>query len=332
MNVDFLAGATDVIECFVRELGLLQVQLRAEETRAAEIAEATRTEAATETGLSVLWVTKTALEVTRQRLAQERTAKKTLQHEISTLKMSIQKEQERHKAREAQLEEKVAQLKSNLEEREEALSVIKNDLRTAHQDSETAQSELSQMKTRLAACDSTNLHLHHMRFQFEAAADEQRAHFYTRLAVRDRDLNTTHKQLRLLRHAASAARSSAAIFRARLKTANRNHKTATGKLKLEQAAHEELKFTCRQLIEIVEALEAAACINKIETRHWHATSECKYQKKYEKAKDKNQELKTKLVKLSAEQGSTGAGKRSKKRKAEGELVQPDNKRRVRHSM
>ncbi|KAJ6551873.1 hypothetical protein B0H19DRAFT_1159302 [Mycena capillaripes] len=330
MNADFLAGATDVIDCFVRELGFLQVHLKAEEARAAEIAEATRNECISETGLSVLWVTKTALEVTRQRLAHERSAKKNLQRELATLKTSILQEQERHKAREAHLEEKVAQLQGNLEEREEAFC-IKNDLCTACQDSATAQSELIQMKSRLAACDSMNMHLYRTHLQFEAAADEQLAHIYSRLAVRDRDLNATRKQLVFLRHATAVVRSNAIMARARYKKVNKNRKAAMEKLRLEQAAHEELKFTCRQLIEIVETLEAVANMNKFENGQSHTASGCKYQKKHEKATAKNQALKTKLFELSADQEARRTGKVSTKRKAEGELVQRDNKRRVRDS-
>ncbi|KAJ7681072.1 hypothetical protein DFH06DRAFT_1315803 [Mycena polygramma] len=330
MNSDFLAGATEVVECFARELSILQIQLKAEETRAAaaEAIEPARNEA--EGGFSLLWVTKTALEVTRQRLAQERMAKKSVQREMAALKIAMRKEEEKSKAREAALAQTAESLQVQLQERDSHIIMIDDVLRIARDDKARIETELRDTKSRLAACEETNLHLHRTRLHLEVAVDQQLARAYTQVAQRDMELRTMRKELRVVKHAALSARSTTDLIRARYKMARRNHKATRQKLRGEQDAHEELKFTCRQLIDLVEGLEAAAAADKLEKQHSHADFTCKYKARYKKTKAKNCELRMKLVEVD-EAKENGNAVDSKKRKASGQMEQ-QKKRRVRFSV
>ncbi|KAJ6476474.1 hypothetical protein C8R47DRAFT_1141540 [Mycena vitilis] len=346
MNSEFLAGATEVVECFARELSILQTQLKAEERRAAaELIEPVKNEA--EGGFSLLWVTKTALEVRRQRLAQERMAKKSVQRELAALKIAMRQEQEKVKAREAASAQTAESLQVQLQERDLHIIMIDDVLRIAQDDKARIETELRDANLRFAACEETNLHLHCTRTHLEVAGDQQLARAYTQVAQRNMELRTTRKELRVMKHAAMGARSTTELIRARSKMARRNHKATRQKLRGEQDAHEELKFTCRQLIDLVEGLEAAA---EAETVNWHrkldvanlqpqlekqqshVDSTCKYKARYKKTKALNRELRMKLVEVDeAKENENENGVASKKRKASGEIEQ-QKKRRARFSV
>ncbi|KAJ7681068.1 hypothetical protein DFH06DRAFT_1164950 [Mycena polygramma] len=221
--------------------------------------------------------------------------------------------------------------------------MIDDVLRIARDDKARIETDLRDAKSRLAACEETNVvcpcdipsalldpwkHLHRTRLHLEVAGDQQLARAYTQVAQRDMELRTTRKELRVVKHAALSARSTTDLIRARYKMARRNHKAMRQKLRSEHAAHEELKFTCRQLIDLVEGLEAAAAADK-EQRQSHADT-CKFKAKYKKTKAQNRELRTKLVEVD-EAKENGNAVDSKKRKASGEMEQ-QKKRRVRFSV
>ncbi|KAJ7860171.1 hypothetical protein B0H13DRAFT_2672135 [Mycena leptocephala] len=372
MNASFFAGAGDVIECFVRELGILQASLKAEEVRAA------RDE--TEAEVSILWVTKTALAVTRQRFALERAAKKSLQRDLTSAKTEVCQEMvkfralsDRSSVREAELEQEIAKLRAALHERDEELLLvrrsfgiynlfltdykIKNDLSKAHQDTMKVQAKLAKTKLRLdeqtrrtqvakEECAAAAVHLEDdknpaagpdiTRARLETREAEikcvraELGQVHARIAARDQELRLTSKRLRMAQRDAVGARSMMAMMRTRYATSKRSNIALKDKLKIEKASHEELKLTCRQLIVIVEAAEAGASAETVEHSHSHGTSECKYQKKYMKAKAKNGKLEMKLAALNAEHESP-LGSGSKKRKMEDGMEPQKNPRRIRYS-
>ncbi|KAJ7693248.1 hypothetical protein B0H14DRAFT_3045594 [Mycena olivaceomarginata] len=330
MNADVLAGASDVIECFVKELAVLQGHIKAEETRLraarAEADEATRDQE--ELGLSLMCVTKIALDMTRQRLAKERTAKK---REALEARERHRIYAERAAETERDLREKLANLQAALDERNEELGIAKKDLHAARQDTLKARSELVELKSHSDNCertaddDTTQLGLNHTLKEKDGELEavlKEMVQAHAQMAVRDEELERTRKQLRFAVRTAAGARSTAAISRARQKTARMNCKATKEELKNEQAAHEELKLTCRQLIDILEAPEEAVKADKTKSPHSRDKTGCKYKTKYKMLKAKTRGLQTKSSDLGA---TVEAGFR--KRKVDGEMEQ-QNKQRI----
>ncbi|KAJ7788965.1 hypothetical protein B0H14DRAFT_2946494 [Mycena olivaceomarginata] len=329
MNADVLAGASDVIECFLKELAVLQGHIKAEETRLraarAEADEATRDQE--ELGLSLMCVTKIALDVTRQRLAQERTARK---REALEARERHRIDAERAAETERDLREKLANLRAALDERNEEVAITKKYLHAARQDTLKAQSlqqlglnhtlkekdgELEAVRSILRSrpCRPGLTHDQVLKEMVQAHAQ---------MAVRDEELERTRKQLRSVVRTAAGARSIAAISRARQKTSRMNCRATKEEPKKEQVAHEELKLTCRQLIDIIEAPEEAAKADKTKSPHSHDETGCKYKTKYKRLKAETRGLQTKSSDLGATV-ETG----SRKRKVDGEMEQ-QNKQRI----
>ncbi|KAJ7853379.1 hypothetical protein B0H13DRAFT_2673663 [Mycena leptocephala] len=213
----------------------------------------------------------------------------------------------------------------------------KNDLSKAHQGAAKVQAKLAKTKLRLAEqtrrtqvaqeeCAAAAVHLGPdiTRARLETREAEikcvraELGQVHARIAARDQELRLTSKRLRMAQRDAVGARSQAEQY------------SAQRQLKIEKASHEELKLTCRQLIVIVEAAEAGASAETVEHSHSHGTSECKYQKKYMKAKAKNGKLEMKLAALNAEHESP-LGSESKKRKMEDGMEPQKNPRRIRYS-
>ncbi|KAJ7723926.1 hypothetical protein B0H16DRAFT_1786699 [Mycena metata] len=387
MNPDFLAGAVDVIDCFVRELGVLQTQLKEEETRIGREDNAAQEERE-DLELSVLEITKTALVVTRERLAKERSTKKSLQREM----VSIQAEA--HMLREklqtlSEGKDKVlarnAELQETIDERHGQIRAMENALSVARQDTVKAETELASANSRLAALkqELSELvcyficHEHaspspknpqktsealgedrrkNVQLKSEgkpeekervqcAHAEEELAHTREELAqanaklnAHDQQLAMMQKKLRMSQKDTAAANSTSAKIRSRCQVLNTHHKLAKQKSKAEYAAlqqeHEALKVTTRELIEIVEAHEAAAEKNK----DAHSAANCTYHAKYKKVKAENKELCLRLSEsnskmVSTIQGGSGSLKRKTEEDENGEsgLHDDGRRRRVRFS-
>ncbi|KAF7332829.1 hypothetical protein MVEN_02387700 [Mycena venus] len=313
-----LAGASDVIQCFLKELAILQANLKAEEVRAVEAETAKVRRDNEEVGLSVLWVTKTALEVTRKRLANEREAKKVLQLEVREAQNRYKALAERAASKEHEIEEKLARLQAALDERTEELWITKQDLRAARQETAIVHLELAKVKSlsnehELKAAEATSAHhglirnLNVRDAELELVCEEL-AQVHNQMVVRDEELNKTRKKLRLALRNASNARSIAVVTYARHKMARRDRKVA------KRGAQNQ---TCRELIGIVETLEAAAATAMKMDGHSHVDGDCKYQKKYIRLKVRNSELEMSLAEMN-KVDADNLRSRKRKRKARDE--------------
>ncbi|KAJ7701617.1 hypothetical protein B0H14DRAFT_3032124, partial [Mycena olivaceomarginata] len=275
-----------------------------------------------------VYVTTFWLDVTRQRLAQERTARK---REALEARERHRIDAERAAETERDLREKLANLRAALDERNEEVAITKKYLHAARQDTLKAQSELAELKSRSDNCertaddDTTQLGLNHTLKGKDGELESRLTHdqvlkemvqAHAQMAVRDEELERTRKQLRSVVCTAAGARSIAAISRARQKMSRMNCRATKEELKKEQAAHEELKLTCRQLIDIIEAPEEAAKADKTKSPHSHDETGCKYKTKYKRLKAETRGLQTKSSDLGAtvEPGS-------RKRKVDGEMEQ-----------
>ncbi|KAJ7232331.1 hypothetical protein B0H12DRAFT_1328099 [Mycena haematopus] len=323
MNSQFIAGASDVIECFVRELAALQNHLKEEKARAAR-AEA-QADDEEEIGYSILWVTQTALDVTRQRLAKERAAKKVLQQEASEARSRYRVLAEGAAEKERMLEEVLAFLtmkprpRFTLAQRvahlQAALGELNEELRIARQDLYATRQENTKMQLELE-----------LQAQIVKAGDRDLGRELSQAHTHQKEqLSTARQQLRFALRQAAGARSIAAMTYERHNVAKRNRESAKQALKKERAAHEELKLTCRQLIDLVETLEGAA--KAMESRHFHEGAECEYQKKYKRLKQRTQEREAKLAEFRAELSADV--KAGRKRKAN-DMERQKSKRRITH--
>ncbi|KAJ7351166.1 hypothetical protein DFH08DRAFT_96747 [Mycena albidolilacea] len=211
----------------------------------------------------------------------------------------------------------------------EELGIMKENLHAARQDTLKARSELAELKSRsdnyerMADDNTTQLGLNHTLKEkdeeLEAVLKEM-VQAHAQMAVRDEELERTRKQLRFAVRTAAGARSIAAISRARQKTARMNCKATKEELKREQAAHEELKLTWRQLIDIIEASEEAPKADKTKSPHSHDETGCKYKTKYKMLKAETRGLQTKSPDLDATIEA-----RSRKRKVDGEMEQQNER-------
>ncbi|KAJ7111746.1 hypothetical protein C8R44DRAFT_798573 [Mycena epipterygia] len=137
-------------------------------------------------------------------------------------------------------------------------------------------------------------------------------------------------RLRLARQDAANSYSIASNLRIRSRIASRSQRVTRKRLRAKndtlQTAHEELQLTCRQLIDLVEGLQAERS-NIDDVVH-------KLRKKYEKNKDEKRALKAKLARLEEEKenGLNMGGARPAKRKAEADLDQTGQKQKKRVSM
>ncbi|KAJ7168927.1 hypothetical protein C8R46DRAFT_1092876 [Mycena filopes] len=325
MNPDFLAGAADVIDCFVHELGVLQGQLKEEGKRLSRSTEAAQdSEEDGNLELSVLAITKTALMVTRERLAKERDARKSLERELKALKEGVRGLRDGFKALAAQKDEMVAtntdllqlidERDSKLRELADAVCLARKDALEAQTERDAADSrlatvtkELSDLKTSAAAekeqarKDADAAKLQAQEDLRSAQQDEQKrlsdrtnvllAQSSTRLTARDQQLVVARKKLGL-------ARSMTAKVRAQYQLLSGHHKSTKERLKAalvaERGEHEELKVTTRELIDLVEVLEAAVHKNW----HSHSAENCKYQAKYLTVKAEKKDLKRRLSEAS----------------------------------
>ncbi|KAJ7036946.1 hypothetical protein C8F04DRAFT_1393938 [Mycena alexandri] len=157
-----------------------------------------------------------------------------------------------------------------------------------------------------------------------------------RITANDQQLAVTRKKLRLAQKNAAAAHSMTAKIRSRWQLLNTRHKLTRLKSKAEYAAlreeHETLKVTTRQLIDIVEGLEAAAEKNE----DLHSAANCTYHAKYKKVKAENKALNLRLSETNLKTFSTTkVGSGGLKRKTEEEtgsgLHGDRRKRRVKFS-
>ncbi|KAJ6448448.1 hypothetical protein C8R45DRAFT_1046292 [Mycena sanguinolenta] len=340
MNSQFLAGASDIIECFVRELRVLQRDLKAEEVRATSAEAAAKED--DEMGLSVLGMTQTALEITRQRLANQRSANKILERASKEAQAKIQALAEKAAEKELELKEKVQRIEAALNERNGELETAKQDLSIAHKDNAKLMLELVKQKSRVKegvnevrcplckSCVSCPI----LGFaQIVEAKDKdfkrvskELLQARVQMELQKGQLSVNRRQLRHLSRQASGARSIAAMATARHNMARQMRQKAKQELQCEQAAHEELKETCRELIELVEnfQLHEVEGDDSRESRHSHEEVQCKYQRKYRKLKQRIREQQENSAELSANVG-VSAGK---KRKSTETPDQPKNKRRT----
>ncbi|KAF8155204.1 hypothetical protein K438DRAFT_2026477 [Mycena galopus ATCC 62051] len=297
MKSEFLAGASNVLGCFIKELAVLQSQLKEEEVRAATEENAEGRQDEEEMGFSILWVTQTALEVTRQRLAKERTAKKALQREAKKAQQKYRVAADRAAQKERELEERLAHLQTALDERNEQLQSLKQDLLVARDDTAQVQSELAALKNRTEerANDDTNaeavlMQILKAREEDPEPVSKELSEARTQMELRDEQFNSMRKQFRFASRKAAASASTAAMTHARYSRAKREREAAKEELKDERARHEALKLTCREMKDLVEALEEA-----VKTRrscHCHGKIECKFEKKYRKLKERTRGLET----------------------------------------
>ncbi|KAJ6447371.1 hypothetical protein C8R45DRAFT_1043105 [Mycena sanguinolenta] len=330
MNSQFLAGASDIIECFVRELRVLQRDLKAEEVRATSAEAAARED--DEMGLSVLGITQTALEITRQRLANQRSANKVLEQASKEAQAKIQALAEKAAEKELELKEKVQSIEAALNERNGELETAKQDLSIAHKDNAKLMLELVKQKSRVKEgvnevrcplCKSCIVEAKDKDFK---RVSKELLQTRVQMELQKGQLSVNHRQLRHLSRQASGARSVAAMANARHKMARQMRQKAKQELQCEQAAHEELKDTCRELIELVEnfQLHEVEGDDSRESRHSHEEVQCKYQRKYRKLKQKIREQQENWAELSANVGVSA----SKKRKSTETPDQTKNKRRT----
>ncbi|KAF7337306.1 hypothetical protein MSAN_02255800 [Mycena sanguinolenta] len=243
MNTEILGGASDIIECLMEELRILQKHLKEEKARVASAETARRNQE--ETGLSVLGVTKTALEITRQRLNNQRSANKVLERAAKETQSRFQALIEAAAKKELQLEEDIKHMQGELNERNVELLSATQDLSAARQDNIKLQL-LVEQKSRVS--DGANAIVEAKDRDLKRAA-EALSQAHAQMQLQKAQLNTMQKQLRRALREAAGARSIATMAKARHNAAKRSRKSAEQQLENERASHEE---NCRELNELVQ--------------------------------------------------------------------------------
>ncbi|KAJ6448263.1 hypothetical protein C8R45DRAFT_948092 [Mycena sanguinolenta] len=300
MNSEFLAGASDIIACLMGELGVLQRNLTEEEARVASAENARRN--TEELGLSVLGITKTALEITRQRLANQRSANKGLERVAKETQSRFQGLVEEAAKKEQELEEKVASVQVELQ----IIDV------QARQDVALLRKDNVKLKLVVEAKDEVLKRVSEELSQAQAQSDPQKAQLSTvgpifslssdgGEIVSSTDAKTTPSCF--TRGFWGAFSKIATMANARHNAARRSRKWTEQQLQNERAAHEEVghhslamsvpddfaelsNTNCMKWDLMIVCFDGVA---QRESRHSHEDILCKYERKYRKLKKKMQE-------------------------------------------
>ncbi|KAJ6580349.1 hypothetical protein DFH09DRAFT_1076612 [Mycena vulgaris] len=298
-------------------------------------------------GMSALWVVQTALELTREQLIQERAARKTLEKARGSacassipalIRLNTGRSANHSELQPARRRSSTRLLPNACRSR--LLSEIKATAEARENELRAATQELEHRKT--VPCVVMELiptqDLHTMRARLEPRGRElgsargELAITHAPICEHEKALKTTRRHLRAAQwHAVTLdcghtqiRMQGLAKLRMRHKITSTSQRAATQRLRGRhhalQTAHAELQFTCRQLIELVEGLEAAG--GGVDDAY-ERQALGRLHKKYQKEKQEKRALRAELVQLRAtkENGVTleDSSSRPVKRKSEGEI-------------